>query len=104
MFKAVSRDPFWPEKQDGTGYNTTFLDMGVHDFDLARWLMGSEVHEVYAIGAALVYPKLTEFGDVDNTVVSLIFESGALGSIDINRNARYGYDIRAEVLGDEGAL
>ncbi len=104
MFKALSRDPFWPEKQDGPGYNTTFLDLGVHDFDLARWLMGNEVSEVYAVGTALVYPKLAEFGDVDNAVVSLTFENGALGSIDFSRNARYGYDIRAEVLGDEGAL
>ena len=104
MFKSVSRDPFWPEKQDGPGYNTTFLDLGVHDFDLARWLMGSEVSQVYAVGKALVYPKLAEFGDVDNAVVSLSFENGALGSIDFSRNARYGYDIRAEVLGDEGAL
>jgi scyllo-inositol 2-dehydrogenase (NAD+) len=104
MFKAVSRDPFWPEKQDGPGYNTTFLDLGVHDFDLARWLMGSEVSEVYAIGKALVYPKLAEFGDVDNAIVSLAFENGAMGGIDFSRNARYGYDIRAEVLGDEAAL
>jgi predicted dehydrogenase len=104
LFKACSRDPFWPEKQDGLGYNTTYLDLGVHDFDLARWLMGDEVSQVYTIGRALVYPKLAEFGDVDNAVVSLSFEEGALGVIDLSRNARYGYDIRGEVLGDEGAL
>jgi scyllo-inositol 2-dehydrogenase (NAD+) len=104
LFKACSRDPFWPEKQDGPGYNTTYLDLGVHDFDLARWLVGSEVSEVYALGKVLVYPKLAEFGDVDNAVVSLTFENGALGVVDLSRNARYGYDIRAEVLGDEGAL
>ena len=104
MLKAISRDPFWPEKQDGPGYNTTFLDLGVHDFDLARWLMGSEVETVYATGAALVYPRLAEFGDVDNALVTLTLANGALASIDFSRNARYGYDIRAEVLGDEGAL
>ena len=104
LFKACSRDPFWPEKQDGPGYNTTYLDLGVHDFDLARWLLGSEVSDVYALGKVLVYPKLAEFGDVDNAVVSLTFENGALGVVDLSRNARYGYDIRTEVLGDEGAL
>jgi scyllo-inositol 2-dehydrogenase (NAD+) len=104
LFKGVSRDPFWPEKQDGPGYNTTFLDLGVHDFDLARWLMDSEVRQIYATGAALVYPKLAEFGDLDNAVISLVFENGTLGCIDFSRNARYGYDIRTEILGDEGAL
>jgi predicted dehydrogenase len=74
------------------------------DFDLARWLLGSEVSDVYALGKVLVYPKLAEFGDVDNAVVSLTFENGALGVVDLSRNARYGYDIRTEVLGDEGAL
>ena len=104
LYRACSRDPFWPEKQDGPGYNTTFLDLGVHDFDLARWLIGDEVSDVYALGKVLVYPKLAEFGDVDNAVVSMTFENGALSNIDFSRNARYGYDIRAEVLGDEGAL
>ncbi len=104
LFKSVSRDPFWPEKQDGPGYNSTFLDLGVHDFDLGRWLMGSEVTQVYALGRALVYPRLAEFGDVDNAVVTLSFENGGLASLDFSRNARYGYDIRTEVLGDEGAL
>lgn len=104
MLRANSRDPFWPEKQDAPGHNTLLLDLGVHGFDEARWLMGSEVTEVYTIGGALVYPKLGEFGDADNAIVSLKFASGAIGTLDFSRNARYGYDIRAEVLGDAGAL
>ena len=76
----------------------------MHDFDLGRWLMGDEVSQVFTMGRVLVYPKLAEFGDVDNAVVNLAFENGALGVVDLSRNARYGYDIRAEVLGDEGAL
>lgn len=104
MLRANSRDPFWPEKQDGPGYNTLLLDLGVHGFDEARWLMGSEVTEVYAVGGALVYPQLAEFADADNMIVSLKFAGGAIGTLDFSRNARYGYDIRAEVLGDRGAL
>ena len=104
LFRANSRDPFFPDKQGSGGYNTTFLDLAVHDFDLARWLMGSEVRQVYATGAALVYPNLRDAGDVDNAVVSLTFETGAVGTVDLSRNARYGYDVRAEIVGDEGAL
>jgi len=105
-FKAVSRDPRWPahEDDDPAVSGGFFVDMGVHDYDLARWLMGAEVRQVYAIGGALVYPQLAEVGDVDNGLVNLVFENGALGNVEVSRNARYGYDIRTEVLGDEGAL
>lgn len=104
LFRGNSRDPFWPEKQDGPGYNTLLLDLGVHGFDEARWLVGSEVTEVYAIGGAIVYPQLAEFGDADNAIVTLKFANGAIGVLDFSRNARYGYDVRAELLGDKGAL
>lgn len=104
MIRANSRDPFWPEKQDDPGYNSLLLDLGVHGFDEARWLMGSEITEVYTIGGAMVYPQLGQFGDADNAIVCLKFASGAIGSLDFSRNARYGYDVRAELLGDEGAL
>ena len=80
------------------------MDMGVHDFDLARWLMGSEVTRVQSEGACLVYPELKEVGDIDNAMINLKFENNALGNIDISRNAVYGYDIRTEVLGSEGGL
>jgi predicted dehydrogenase len=104
MLRANSRDPFWPEKEEDHRYNSLFLDLGVHGFDEARWLMNSEVVELYAIGGALVYPQLANFGDADNAIVSLKFANGAIGTLDFSRNARYGYDIRTEILGDNGAL
>ncbi|MEW5987295.1 MAG: Gfo/Idh/MocA family oxidoreductase, partial [Chloroflexota bacterium] len=79
-------------------------DMGAHDFDLARWLMGSEVTRVYSEGECLVFPELRDVGDIDNAVVNLRFASGAVGNVDLSRNARYGYDIRTEVIGSEGSL
>ncbi len=104
LFRSTSRDPFFPKKQESQRYNTTLLDLGVHDFDLARWLMGHEVRTVYTAGSALVYPELRESGDVDNAVISLTFENEAIGTIDLSRNARYGYDVRTEIVGEEGAL
>ncbi len=106
MYKGVNRDPQWPahEDDDPAVSGGFFVDMGVHDFDLACWLMNSEVERVHAVGRALVYPQLADVGDIDNALVTLEFASGAIGNVDLSRNARYGYDIRTEVLGDEGAL
>jgi len=78
--------------------------MGVHDFDLARWLMGSEVSRVYTEGSCIAFPELKEVGDIDNCVVNLSFVNEAVGNIDMSRNAVYGYDIRTEVLGTDGSL
>jgi predicted dehydrogenase len=105
-FKAVSRDPHWPahENDDPRVSGGFWVDMGVHDFDLARWLMGQPVKKIHAIGGALVYPALAQFDDMDNGIASFTFENGTLGSAELSRNARYGYDIRTEVLGSEGAL
>jgi len=106
MFKAVSRDPKRTSlefaRRDNSG--GLIVDMGVHDFDLARWLMDSEVERVYSEGACIAFPELKEVGDIDNVVVNLRFTSGAIGNIDMSRNAVYGYDIRTEVLGTEGSL
>jgi predicted dehydrogenase len=66
-------------------------------------LMG-EIESVYSIGGVLVYHEMKKIGDIDNAVISLNFENGSLGVVDISRNAIYGYDIRAEVLGSEGTL
>lgn len=106
LFRGISRDPRLPAPEDESALarGNLFLDLGVHDCDMARWLMGDEVVEVYAVGGALVYPQLQKFGDLDNAVVTLRFAGGAMGTIDLSRNARYGYDVRTEVLGSEGAL
>ncbi len=80
------------------------LDMGVHDFDMARWLMGSEVVRVQTEGGCLVFPELKDVGDIDNALVNLRFANNAVGNIGLSRNATFGYDIRTEVLGSEGVL
>lgn len=106
MFKAIGRDPGCPNLEFARRENSGGLiqDMGVHDFDLARWLMGCEVERVHSEGGCLVFPQLDSVGDIDNAVINLKFTNGAVGNIDVSRNAVYGYDIRTEVLGSEGAL
>jgi len=106
LFRGTSRDPCLPAPEDKSALarGSLFIDLGIHDYDMARWLMDDEVVEVYATGAALVYPQLREFGDLDNGLVFLRFAGGGLGCIDLSRNARYGYDVRTEVLGSEGGL
>ncbi len=106
MFRSTGRDPKRTSLEFARRENSggLILDMGVHDFDLARWLMGSEVVRVHSEGGCLVYPELKEVGDIDNAMINLKFANEAVGNIDMSRNAVYGYDIRTEVLGSEGGL
>jgi myo-inositol 2-dehydrogenase/D-chiro-inositol 1-dehydrogenase len=78
-----------------------FLDMTIHDFDMARFQVG-EIEEVYATGNVLIEPALKEFGDIDTNVVTLKFANGAVGAIDNSRQAVYGYDQRLEVFCSNG--
>jgi inositol 2-dehydrogenase len=105
VFKSTSRDPFRPslEYANPTSSGGMLLDMGIHDFDLARWFMG-EVRTVSTIGATIAYPELATVGDIDNAVASLTFASGKLGVVDLSRSGIYGYDISTEILGLEGTL
>jgi len=105
-FKSLSRDPFCPpgEYMDPAKSGGLILDMAIHDFDLARWLVGSEVERVTTEGTVLVCNELAAVGDIDNALVNMRFVNGALGNIEASRNAFYGYDIRTEVLGSEGAV
>ncbi|MCG3163862.1 MAG: scyllo-inositol 2-dehydrogenase (NAD(+)) [Acidobacteria bacterium] len=105
VFKASSRDPFRPslEYLDPNHSGGLIIDMGIHDIDIARWMMG-DVAQTYATGGVLAYPEINEVGDIDNAIVNLTFENGALGVIDLTRNGVYGYDIRTEVLGTQGTV
>jgi scyllo-inositol 2-dehydrogenase (NAD+) len=105
VFKATSRDPFRPslEYANPASSGGMLIDMGIHDFDLARWFMG-DVATVSAIGATIAYPELESVGDIDNAIVSLTFGSGKLGVVDLTRSGIYGYDISTEILGLEGTI
>jgi myo-inositol 2-dehydrogenase/D-chiro-inositol 1-dehydrogenase len=104
LLHLISRDPAPPSPEYIATSGGLFLDMMVHDFDMARFLLDSEVTEVYAAAAALIDPAIEAAGDVDTALVTLKFANGALGVIDNSRQAVYGYDQRVEVLGSEGAL
>jgi predicted dehydrogenase len=79
------------------------LDMGIHEFDSARFLMGSEIVEVQATGAVQIFPEIAPSGDVDTAVVNLRFASGAIGSVELSRRVAFGEDVRTEVHGTEGS-
>jgi predicted dehydrogenase len=80
------------------------LDMGIHEFDSARFLMGSEVVDVQATGSVQVYPEAIANGDVDTAVVNLRFASGAIGSVELSRRIAFGEDVRTEVHGTDGSV
>ncbi|HUE87704.1 MAG TPA: Gfo/Idh/MocA family oxidoreductase [Vicinamibacterales bacterium] len=105
VFKATSRDPFRPtlDYANPTSSGGMLIDMGIHDFDLARWFMG-DVRTIAAIGATIAYPELETVGDIDNAIASLTFSSGKLGVVDLTRSGIYGYDIATEILGLEGTI
>jgi len=101
ILRITNRDPDLPAMEFMRVSGGMFLDMTIHDFDMARFQVG-EVEEVYATGSVLIEPELKEFGDVDTNVVTLKFANGAVGAIDNSRKAVYGYDQRLEVFCSNG--
>jgi myo-inositol 2-dehydrogenase/D-chiro-inositol 1-dehydrogenase len=104
LLHIISRDPGPPPISYVKVSGGMFLDMTIHDFDMARFLTGSEVKQVYTAADVRVDPQIGEAGDVDTAVIVLRFENGVIGTIDNCRKAPYGYDQRVEVLGSEGSI
>jgi len=104
VLRITSRDPSPPPISYVKVSGGLFLDMAIHDFDMACFLMDSPVTEVYAAGAVLVDPAIGDAGDVDTAITTLRFANGAIGVIDNSRKAIYGYDQRLEVFGSGGSV
>ena len=101
LLKITSRDPAPPPIDYVKVSGGLFMDMMIHDFDMARFQFG-EIVALQALGTCLVNPEIGQAGDVDTALVTLQFDSGALGVIDNSRQAAYGYDQRVEVFGSAG--
>jgi myo-inositol 2-dehydrogenase/D-chiro-inositol 1-dehydrogenase len=104
LLKIVARDPEPPPVEYVASSGGIFLDMTIHDFDMVRFLSGSEVEEVQAFGAVLIDPAIGGAGDVDTAVVVLKLANGALAVIENSRRAVFGYDQRIEVFGSKGGI
>ncbi|WP_165852241.1 inositol 2-dehydrogenase [Chryseobacterium pennae] len=98
IIKITSRDPFPPSAEYSRQSGGIYNDMSIHDLDMARFISGSEVEEVIAIGSK----NYTE--DIDTTLITLKFKNGIICNIDNSRKASYGYDQRLEVLGHDGMI
>lgn len=104
ILKVCSRDPGAPPVSYIKVSGGIFLDMTIHDFDMVRFMSGSEVEEVFAYGAVLVDPAIGEAGDIDTAVISMKLANGAIAVIDNCRRASYGYDQRVEAFGSLGQV
>ncbi|MFZ1570209.1 MAG: inositol 2-dehydrogenase [Thiolinea sp.] len=100
----TSRDPSPPPAEYIKVSGGLFRDMMIHDFDMARWLLGEEPTKLYATGSVLVDPAIGAAGDVDTASVTLTTASGAIAIITNSRRATYGYDQRIEAFGEKGML
>lgn len=105
MFKSSSKDQLPPPVEYLRPVNSggLFIDMGIHDFDLARWYMG-EVATVFSIGNSVAFPEISQVGDVENGMSMLSFTKGGIGSVTLSRIGIYGYGIHTEIVGTKGTI
>ena len=104
LMHIISRDPAPPPISYVKVSGGMFLDMTIHDFDMARFLIGDEVDEIYTVAGVNIDPEIGAAGDVDTALIVLKFKNGVVGTIDNSRKAVYGYDQRVEILGSNGAI
>ncbi len=104
LMHIISRDPAPPPINYIRVSGGMFMDMMIHDFDMARFLIGDEVEEIYTAGGVRVDPEIGKAGDLDTALIVLRFRNGVIGTIDNSRKAVYGYDQRVEILGSEGKI
>jgi myo-inositol 2-dehydrogenase/D-chiro-inositol 1-dehydrogenase len=104
LLHIISRDPAPPPIEYIRVSGGIFRDMTIHDFDMARFLVGDEVESIYVEGAVHVDPAIGEAGDLDTALIVLRFRNGVIGTIDNSRRAVYGYDQRVEVFGSGGSI
>jgi myo-inositol 2-dehydrogenase/D-chiro-inositol 1-dehydrogenase len=104
IIKITSRDPEAPPLSYVKSSGGIFVDMTIHDFDMARFLAGSEPVEIFAVGDALINKEIMQYDDIDTAIITIKFENGAMAVIDNSRQAAYGYDQRIEVFGSMGLV
>ena len=102
LTRITSRDPGLPPELDINITGGMLMDMTIHDFDMARYVVGLPITEIFVMGAVLVDPRVGQAGDVDTLAITLRHSNGALTLIDNSRKAVYGYDQRVEVFGSAG--
>lgn len=103
-FKGLSRDGNMPPASFIEHSGGIYLDVAIHDYDIARFLMGDDIVTVRATGNVLMNPFLKDYGDVDQAMTVMTFRGGGAGDVETMRISPYGYDIRGEVVGTEGII
>jgi myo-inositol 2-dehydrogenase/D-chiro-inositol 1-dehydrogenase len=104
LVRITARDPAPPPPDYVKASGGMFVDMTIHDFDMVRFLSGSEIEEVHAYGAVLVDPEIGKAGDVDTAVTTMRLSNGVLAVVENSRQAVFGYDQRVEVFGSKGGI
>ncbi len=102
--RMTSRDQEFPPEEDPADTGGFLLDMAAHDYDTACWMLGQRPVRVSAQRTALVHPQLLAVGDLDNGIVTVTFDGGAIATSHISRTCAFGHDIRAEIMGREGSI